>query len=726
MQWAAALALACAAAACGGDGTGPDGAGVPARLDVVAGDLQSATVGTELPQPLVVKVTDAKGKPVSGLVVNFVVTAGNGHVFAGAVQTNGSGEARERWTLGTVTGDTQKVEVRTVDAGNGDKVVFATFRAVATPGAPMAIAPVAPAPAGVAGQPLSDSIAAKVTDQYGNPVPGATVLWTVRAGGGSISPASNVTGPTGVARAAWTLGPSLDSAQVSEAAAGLTLRARFTSQAQLPLGATLVKRGGDAQTGTVGTTLATPLKVAVVLPGGVGVSGVRVVWTGAGHLSPDTAVTNAQGEATASWTLPTGAALVLASAQAQGMAGVTFTATAAAGAPAHLYASLDPPPGGPLTGAYVRTARVQVGDAYNNAVAGATVSWTPAAGSGTASPTSSVTDANGYATTQWTLASTPQVTQTLGISSGSVSTTVTDTRPYSAPTLQIVSGNNQSGLAGTTLAQPLVVRATHDGLPAAGVGVSWSYLVTSNLTNDSTVVTTSTTTDANGYTQLTFTLNRNPGTRTVTAATATSQVQFTVTGTTGTPHSLLMTGPGPQQGTAGVPLPDSLGVMVRDSAGHAVPGVTVYWSVQSGGGTVTASSVSDATGLARASWTPGSAAGVQSVTASLPGIAAASFYASVTPGPTVQDSVYVASGPEGPSLYGQGTVSTAGSGQYWFEVDTSSTFRNAHVQYSPYTGPVTVAQFLASPRSGTTYYVRFGAMDANGVTRGQVLSYTFP
>src|SRR6476659_8180753 len=96
-------ALLAFVSACGGS-TEPISRPVPAAMEVVSGDVQSGTVGTELAQPLVVKVLDAAGTPISGQLVNFRVTAGGGSVFAGAAITSSSGIARERWTLGTVAG----------------------------------------------------------------------------------------------------------------------------------------------------------------------------------------------------------------------------------------------------------------------------------------------------------------------------------------------------------------------------------------------------------------------------------------------------------------------------------------------------------------------------------------------------------------------------------------------------------------------------------------------
>lgn len=229
---AAVLAVAaCAAAFAACDSpSGSDGGGRPARLDIVSGDLQSDTVGREVAQPLVVRVTDEDGDPVAGQIVNFVVASGGGTVFAGAAQTNASGEARERWTLGPAAGDTQRVEVRAVDPSTGQPLVFGVFRAVGVPDAPHTMSVVRGAPASApAGAVLADSLAVRVADRFDNPIAGLAVQWSVTAGGGSVSPATAQTRADGTARAAWTLGTSTG-ANTARAQAG-ALSQQFTSSA---------------------------------------------------------------------------------------------------------------------------------------------------------------------------------------------------------------------------------------------------------------------------------------------------------------------------------------------------------------------------------------------------------------------------------------------------------------------------------------------------------------
>ena len=127
----------------------------PPQGTLVSGNLQQATVGAELPQPIVVRVTDQDGDPIPGLSITFAVTAGGGTLFAATAQTNASGEASNRWTLGTVAADTQRVEARVIDPESGQPVVLATFLAIGRADVPASITARPPAArTGSAGQPL--------------------------------------------------------------------------------------------------------------------------------------------------------------------------------------------------------------------------------------------------------------------------------------------------------------------------------------------------------------------------------------------------------------------------------------------------------------------------------------------------------------------------------------------------------------------------------------------
>jgi hypothetical protein len=111
--------------------------GLPLALLVVSGNSQSAVAGSELAQPLVVRVEDSKGKRVVGQIIAWRVVTGGGSAFAGVSITNKDGEARERWTLGP-PGE-QRMEARAVDTETGDALTFGAFTATSLAPAQLSI-----------------------------------------------------------------------------------------------------------------------------------------------------------------------------------------------------------------------------------------------------------------------------------------------------------------------------------------------------------------------------------------------------------------------------------------------------------------------------------------------------------------------------------------------------------------------------------------------------------
>lgn len=297
---AAALFVGLLAAGCNGELVG--GGQRPAAVLVVSGDLQTGTAGQELAQPLVVRVVDDAGKPVRGQIVSFVVTAGGGRVFAGAAQTNRDGVAQERWTLGTVAGDTQQVEARAVDTETGAPITFATFRAVARAAAATQLAAQSPDRTGTAGAALADPLVVRATDAYGNGVPGTAITWTVVSGGGTVQ-GGGATDATGRAQAAWTLGSAIGTPQVVQAAAAGLAPVRFTALAAPATPLEIVQVGGEYQGAGAGQALEHPIVLQVrQAGGGAPVAGVWV--NGFVGTSPDSAQTDAQGRVSFTWTLP--------------------------------------------------------------------------------------------------------------------------------------------------------------------------------------------------------------------------------------------------------------------------------------------------------------------------------------------------------------------------------------------------------------------------------------
>src|SRR5471032_210284 len=74
----------------------------------------------------------------------------------------------------------------------------------------------------IAGDALASPLVVEVQDTNGDPVPGITIAWAVQSGAGSVSTASNTTGPDGKASLPATLGKIVGANSFTATAAGLT------------------------------------------------------------------------------------------------------------------------------------------------------------------------------------------------------------------------------------------------------------------------------------------------------------------------------------------------------------------------------------------------------------------------------------------------------------------------------------------------------------------------
>lgn len=123
------IVLAAALTGCGGDLTLPDDSS-PAALRAWSGDGQQGTVGSRLDDPLVVKLTDASSRPISGVSVVFQFTndVPDAEVDREAT-TDSEGLAAAEVRLGTSTGTLQvQARVATAAALNATFVLTALER----------------------------------------------------------------------------------------------------------------------------------------------------------------------------------------------------------------------------------------------------------------------------------------------------------------------------------------------------------------------------------------------------------------------------------------------------------------------------------------------------------------------------------------------------------------------------------------------------------------------
>lgn len=196
---------------------------------------------------------------------------------------------------------------------------------------------------GTAGTQVSPAPSILVKDQFGAPMAGATVNLLVLSGGGTVSSTTVTTNASGVATAAWTLGPTIGNNALNMWAGTLTA-VTFSATSTAGAAASLTKSAGDNQAGSEGTAVPVPPAVLLKDVNGNATAGVVVTFTvasGGGSVTGGTATSNAVGVATVgSWTLGALGTNTL-TASATGLQTVTFTATAApnlcASATAHTF-----------------------------------------------------------------------------------------------------------------------------------------------------------------------------------------------------------------------------------------------------------------------------------------------------------------------------------------------------------------------------------------------------
>jgi hypothetical protein len=189
---------------------------------------------------------------------------------------------------------------------------------------------------GAIGSTLPTPLRVRVTDASNNPVPGIVVGWSAVDGGGAVTPTS-ITDAGGIASATFTLGPTIGEQHVEAQAEGLPgSPVIFSATATEPVESThptqIISLDGNGQSGTIGSTLPTPLRVQVTDAADIPVSGVVVSWStvdGGGSVTP-TSTTDPAGIASATFSLGPFIGEQHAQAQVNGLSGspVVFSATA--------------------------------------------------------------------------------------------------------------------------------------------------------------------------------------------------------------------------------------------------------------------------------------------------------------------------------------------------------------------------------------------------------------
>ncbi len=377
-------------------------AGDPKSIAIVSGNGQSDIVRKVL-APLIVLVADEFGNPVSDATVEWARTAGAGALAATTSITAADGRASMVYTLGNVVG-TESVTASV--AGVANPASF-SFRALAAGPTHIAIVSGSGQTAVVNTQ-LAAPFVARVTDDAGNPVGGATVGWT--AVNGTIAAAS-VSDATGRTSAVMTLGSRAGSASANATIAN-GQRVTFSATAQ-PGPVALLAFSTQPSNTLAGVPLS-PVRVRLTDADGNQTTATNAVSIALGNnpsaaQMAGTLVRNAVlGVATFDDLrvdkLGSGYTLLATSGNMAPVASSPFDVTA--GSPAARFVVVAGDDQHVTVASTVPIApSVRVLDGKGDPVAGVPVTFTPADGSGTVTPSGPVTtNSSGVATlTSWTL-----------------------------------------------------------------------------------------------------------------------------------------------------------------------------------------------------------------------------------------------------------------------------------------------------------------------------------
>ncbi len=214
-------------------------------------------------------------------------------------------------------------------------------------------------------------------------------------------------------------------------------------------------------------------------------------------------------------------------------------------------------------------------------------------------------------------------------------------QPPVPTSITIVSGNSQTGVAGSALPSALGVSVKDSsGRAVLGASVSWAVVA-----GGGSVTPATSTTDSAGLAMTNWTLGVALGANRLTATSGTlPAVAFDATGVAGPAATVSIVSGNGQSGSIGTELPAALTVRVTDSGTRPVSGVTVSWAVTAGGGRVTPTTgTTDSSGTASARWTLGTAPGANRATATVAGTSVVVFEATATATAAVTASVAVTS-----------------------------------------------------------------------------------
>jgi hypothetical protein len=386
---------------------------LPANIVLHSGGDQRAAAGTALPQPIIVRVTSRRGRPVEGAVVRFRGEHGEAATEPRVALTDTDGRARATWTLPDLPG--RQTLLATVERVDSALAITAEAEPVA---ANTRISSLSEQLSGLAAARLAQPVVVRVTDSTSRVLPNVPVSWTA-LDGGRVEALAARTDSVGEARAHWTLGPNVGTQRVRvyvgarRAVPPLTVTASTLAGAP----ARLILVGGDNQRARAGAQLVKSIKIRVTDRTSNPVAGATVAFSVSGGSVADTALqTDSLGVASTRWTMGRTAGAQTLVVRIDSVPPLRVPARALPGSPANL-SFHEPPVEGQMGRALPGKIVAVVTDVYGNPVPDAVVSFVTRSGGVT--PSRAAADTAGRVRATWTLGPKPGEQALTGIVRGS-------------------------------------------------------------------------------------------------------------------------------------------------------------------------------------------------------------------------------------------------------------------------------------------------------------------
>ena len=386
-----------------------------------------------------------------------------------------------------------------------------------------------------------------------------------------------------------------------------------------------------------------------------GFTGAVNLSTTAGTISPTVSGSFIAGLRTESVSVTqAGAGQMITADDGIGHVGTSNAFTVVAGAATQVMFTTQP---GNATGGSLLSTQpvVEVQDANGNTVttsgANVTLAIGTNPGSGTLGGTTTVAAVNGVATFTDLSIDSVGSGYTLVASSPSLSSATSSTFDITvgaAAAIGLTSGNGQSGVNSSVLANPFVVTVTDaGGNGVSGVSVTFGIASVPGGATGQSLTVTNAVTNASGQASTVLTLGDKVGGYTVTATSlglSGSPVSFSATATTGAATAIAMVSGNGQSALILSTLSAPLVVQVSDGSGNPVAGVAVNFGITGvpAGATGESLSVTTATtdggGRAQTSLTVGNKVGAYAIDATSAGLSGSpvSFIATTTAGAASQ------------------------------------------------------------------------------------------